>query len=332
VKPIKKTVVSLALAAALVAAFAALRAPAATPPDLEHALAVQRDLAAQRPDDAQVRNDLGNLLLLVGEDEAAEEAYRRALEVAPEMVSARYNLALLLLQTERPRQAQAELDRVLEAEPAHAWAHYQMGVVHDRRGAERRAVKHYSAAFRLDPQLAFPEINPHVIENEHVTAAMLIAYRDLPLVAQVPKTYEQPGRIVSLMVPTPEEATARAAAVATGEAAPGVRPRPTFAPGEGEVDAEGARVLREEDLERGSPANQVTGPGAVYVPVPQGGTRVPIRTYTPPEAQGRQPGALAQPGQPGRERYVPGIPSTGRLELELIPGPGARADEIVPAG
>jgi hypothetical protein len=326
---VRRTVLIVTLAALAVAILVALAAPAATPPDFERALAAQRNLAAERPFDPQVLNDLGNLLMLVGETGEAEDAYRRALELAPDMSSARYNLGLLLLQTDRPRLALAELEQVLEAEPEHAWAHYQIGAIYDLRGARRRAVQSYARAFRLDPQLAFPEVNPHVIDNRHLTQAMLVAYRDLPVIAQAPKTYEQPGRIVSLMIPPPAESPAAAGETGTGRGA-GMRPRPAYAPGEGEAAVAGERVLREEDLERGAPANQVVGPGAVYVPQPQGGTRVPIRTYTPPDAAGRSPGAQPQPAQPGRQRYVPGLPSTGRLELELFPGGGG--DEVAPAG
>lgn len=332
----RKTLLSIVLSAVALAVAVTLAAPAATPPDLGRALAAQRTLAAERPGDPQVLNDLGNLLVLVGEPEEAEEAYRRALEIAPEMTSARYNLGLLLLQTERPRRALEQFERVLEAEPEHAWAHYQIGAIHDLRGAERQAVKHYGRAFRLDPQLAFPEVNPHVIDNAHVTAAMLTAYRDLPLAGQAPKTYEQPARIVDLMIPTPEESAARAAAIAGApepEPGAGMWPRPSLGPeGEEAPAVVDERVLREQDLERGAPANQVVVPGGVYVPPPQGGTRVPIRTYTPPDLQGRPPGALPAPGQPGRQRYVPGIPSSGRLELELLRGPGGGGDELAPAG
>ncbi|HEX6199632.1 MAG TPA: tetratricopeptide repeat protein, partial [Thermoanaerobaculia bacterium] len=293
-----------------------------------------------QPADPQVQNDLGNLLLLAGQPEAAEAAYRRALELAPDMTSARYNLALLLIQTDRPKAAQEELERVVKAEPENAWAHYQMGVVQDRAGSDRRAIKHYGRAFRLDPQLAFPEVNPHVIENEHVTSAMLRAYRDLPLAGEAPKSYEQAGRIVSLMMPPAEGAppavTEEAAAGQPGEAAAGMRPRPAFQPEAGAAPGAqqgegGARILREEDLERGGEVNRAVVPGGVYVPPqPQGGTRTPVRTFTPPDAQGRQPGALPQPARPGQQRFVPGAPSTGRLEIELIPGDPP--DEVTPAG
>jgi len=339
---VRKTTLTITLLALGAAAFAALRAPAVAPPDVDRALTAQRDLAARQPGDPQVQNDLGNLLLLAGEPEAAEEAYRRALELAPDMTSARYNLALLLIESDRPKAALAELKQVVEDEPDNAWAHYQIGVVLDGSGSERRAVKHYGRAFRLDPQLAFPEVNPHVIQNQHVTEAMLVAYDDLPLAAQAPKSYEQAGRIVSLMMP-PEEAPAAALAggPGTGElgTAAGTPPRTAVPPATTEAQGfeaavpgeEGGRVLREQDLESGD-VNRVVVPGGVYVPPqPRGGTRAPVRTFTPPDAQGRQPGALPEPTEPGRQRFVPGAPSTGRLEIELVPGASPN-DQIAPAG
>lgn len=332
----RKTTLSITLLALAAAAVVALRAPAVAPPDLDRALTAQRDLAARHPADPQVQNDLGNLLLLAGDTEAAEEAYRHALETAPDMTSARYNLGLLLLQTERYGAALDELRRVVEAEPDNAWAHYQIGVIHDRRGAERKAVRHYGTAFRLDPQLGFPEVNPHVIQNEHVIEAMLLAYRGQPMTAQAPKSYAQPGRIVSLMLPPTETPGAQAPAQAA-EGAPagqGMRPRPVYSEEDGvappAAGQEGqGRVLREQDLEPGGTVNQMVVPGTVPPSQPRGGTRTPVRSFAPQDDQGRQPGAVPQPTRPGQQRFVPGTPSTGRLEIELLPGDG---DEVTPAG
>lgn len=313
------------------AVLVAIRAPAIAPPgNLDQAIDSQRTLAAERPGDPQILNDLGNLLLLTGDMDAAEAAYRQALDVDPSTTSARYNLALLLAQTERPGLAMEQLEHVIEAQPDNAWAHYQIGAILDARGAERRAIRRYATALRLDPQLAFPEVNPHVIENEHLTAAMLHAYRDLPVAAQAPKTYEQPSRIVDLLVPSPAEPAADA--LADGQAGAGEpRSRATYAPGAAGVPGaeagapgeNGERVLRENDLERGGTVNQIVVPGYQQ---PRGGQRVPpTRTYTPPNRvqpddgrSGRTPDAT--PGQPGgRQRFVPGVPSTGRLEIELFP-------------
>lgn len=341
----RKHALWITLMALGVAAFAALRAPAVGPPGLDRALASQRTLAAERPNDPQVANDLGNLLVLAGETGAAEKAYRRALELAPDMTSARYNLGLLLLQTERPKEALKSFRAVVDAEPEHAWAHYQIGAVLDQKGDESEAVREYSKAFRLDPQLAFPEINPHVIQNRHVTEAMLRAYRNLPVVSQVPKAYEEPSRIVNLMVPEPAvgapgvEEPAQAAETRKRGKADGMRPTPAYTPGApGEEPAtarpggEKERILREEDLQRGGAVNQVVVPGGVYQP-PRGGTRVPpVRTFPPggsTSPDGRNPGT--QPPT-GRQRFVPGIPSTGRLEIELFPTESDEEGELATAG
>jgi hypothetical protein len=320
----------------------ALRAPAIAPPaNLGDAITSQRALAAERPADPQILNDLGNLLLLAGDMKEAEQAYRDAIGLDPEMTSARYNLALLLAQTERPGLALDELELVVEAQPENAWAHYQIGAILDARGSDRRAIKRYAIALRLDPQLAFPEVNPHVIENDHLTEAMLHAYRDLPLAAQAPKTYERPGRIVDLLVPSPPAPAADAMPAGGGEAAAEPRSQATYAPGAAQAVGEagapgenGERVLRENDLEQGGTVNQIVAPG--YVP-PQGGTRVqPGRpTFTPPGRvlpnDGRGPGA--SPGQPGgRQRFVPGVPSTGRLEIELFPVEDDDRETLTAAG
>lgn len=338
----------LSLIALGVTALVALRAPAVAPPpaNLDQAIASQRARVAERPGDPQTLNDLGNLLLLTGATGEAEQAYRDALEIDPGTASARYNLALLFAQTDRPRRALEQLRAVVDIDPDNAWAQYQIGAILDGLGAEDRAIRRYALAFRLDPQLAFEDVNPHVIENEHVTEAMLIAYRDLPIAAQAPKTYEHPARIVDLLVPSPA-APAAADAIAEGGTAPAEpRSQATYAPGAAAVEEagpgpsgietggdDGGRVLRERDLERGGTVNQIVVPGYER---PRGGTRVPpVRTYTPPGRvqpdDGRAPSAA--PGQPGgQERFVPGIPSTGRLEIELLPVDDGDRETLAAAG
>lgn len=351
--------------------FAALSSPTSPPPNLGRAIDAQQALVAKSPTDAQARNDLGNLLLLDGRTSAAEEAYRSALELAPDMTSAHYNLGLLLAQQGERKAAAEQFEAVLAAEPDHAWAHYQLGAIYDARGASKRAIKEYAKAFRIDPQLAFPEVNPGVIDNDHVTEALLTAYRDMPAAAEAPKTYEQPTHIVSLMVQDEakagmeEDAPEMTAPADTGGAVTGGAQAPSMAPGttgprpslpaahseegeEGEEDGEG-RVLRQEDLDQEHGLNQAAPSGATsgtYYP-PQGGVRTQPRTYYQPPSnptQGRSQGSTGntrtiqpptgQQTRPGGiQRFIPGIPSTGRLDMELLPGPGEPADTpATPAG
>jgi len=79
----------------MAAAIAASGAVAAVPPaNLAKAVEGQQRLAAERPQDAAVFNDLGNLLLLVPKPEEAEAAYLKAIEIDPDYPLAFYNRGL----------------------------------------------------------------------------------------------------------------------------------------------------------------------------------------------------------------------------------------------
>jgi tetratricopeptide (TPR) repeat protein len=301
----------------------ALAAWAAVPSNLSKALDVQRRLAQERPQDAAVFNDLGNLLQMAGNAAEAEEAYRRALELDPERPSARFNLALLLQQRGELRAALRQYRQVVEQQPRHAWAHFQIGTVLEAWGHDESAIAAYADAFRLDPQLAFPEVNPQVIDSALVTQAMLRAYRTTEPEMLPPPIYEQPNRIAELLVPPVEVPAAAAGATDVAGApqgAPGTA-RGQAAPPAGQS---GSRVLRPGNLQG----------GAVNQAAPQGGMRGATRGARPPqgyfpppgpnwnapdpEGRGQIPEESIQP--PGTTVIVrPGIQSTGRLELDVAP-------------
>ncbi|HVG10689.1 MAG TPA: tetratricopeptide repeat protein [Thermoanaerobaculia bacterium] len=319
----------LSIAAVLVAivGITAITAFAAVPPNLSKALEAQRRLVTEKPQDAAVHNDLGSLLLLAERTEEAEAAYRRAIELDPDKVSALFNLAQLLQQRKEKREALRLYDRVVELQPNHAWAHYQIGTLHEGWGQESRAVEHYARAFALDPQLAFKEVNPHIVENTLVTQAMLRAYDQSPGPSQAPRYFEDRDRIVNLLVPLPlpEAQQEKQAAEQTegtdrqGQARPGAA-------------REGQNVLREGDLR-----NRATGQA---VPQGRGGRttmrqqptqRGGLRQWERPEPtlQDQVPGEMieqpdAEPGQvitppPGGVYYRPGSPSSGRLNIRVMP-------------
>jgi Tfp pilus assembly protein PilF len=317
-----KPVVAL-ISLALVAAFA-LAAMAAVPANLNKAIDSQRKLAAERPQDPAVLNDLGNLLLLADQPAPAEEAYRKALELDPDKVTALFNLALLQQQRGERREALSLYKKVVALQPGHAWAHYQIGTLYESWDETSKAVEHYARAFALDPQLAFKEVNPHIVENKLVTQAMIRAYDEESAgrKPQVPKAFDEPGRIAKLLVPIPQAAQAEPADAVAGQ--PGTQ--------QGQP---GDTVLRPDDL-RGKPTGQA---------IPQGGSRMGrgsvrqqptdrgLRQWERPEPNvAPQPmdptaprmGVPGQPGQvvtppPGGVYYRPGSPSSGRLDIKVVP-------------
>jgi Tfp pilus assembly protein PilF len=314
----------LSIAAVLVAAVA-IAAFAAVPPNLSKALEAQRRLVAERPQDASVHNDLGSLLLLAERTAEAEAAYRRAIELDPDKVSALFNLAQLLQQRNEKREALRLYDRVAELQPNHAWAHYQIGTLYEGWDQKSKAVEHYARAFALDPQLAFKEVNPHIVENTLVTQAMLRAYDESPGPSQAPRYFEERDRIVNLLVPLPQPEAEQDRQAAEQPADAAARPgRPGAAQG-------GQSVLRERDLQNRSTGQAVPqGRGGRTTTRPQQPTQRGLRQWERPEPtlqeapggemleEGVPPGQVVTP-PPGGVYYRPGSPSSGRLNIRVMP-------------
>lgn len=331
-------------------------AVAAPPPNLHRALEVQRDLVVRSPNDARALNDLGNLLMLSGDLEAAESAYRRALEIEPGKASARYNLALLLQQLDRRKEAFKQLRLLVSEHPDYAWGWYQIGSLYDVAGQKNKAVESYARAFRLDPQLAFSEVNPHVIENRFFTEALIKSSPGGSAGALAPKAYDEPARITGILVPPPpiegEETSMETAAEDVPEtgADEAVGPEGERVLSEGDLDAEGgvnqiqggstggSRYTRSRSGVTRRPSSSTRGAGVPRFRSPQRGTAPNAGVQvqgTVGSPQGRQ-GAGAEDGaeaeQPngtrplttprGRVRYRPGTSSTGSLGIDLVPSNG----------
>ncbi len=193
--------VRITLVLVLACGLVVLTSFASSPPNLERTLTAQQELVSQSPYDAQAHNDLGNLLILAGRDAEAEETYRRAVELDPRNTGVRFNLALLLQQSGRSDEAEGAFEELLAIEPRHGWAHYQLGVLYDGRSDRSKALEHYARAFAYDPALSFASNNPHVIDNEFSTEALLMADRYRTSVAtRAPRHYSDPQRIADLML------------------------------------------------------------------------------------------------------------------------------------
>ena len=116
------------------------------PPRLGEALAEQRNLSRERPDDAGVWNDLGNLLVLRGDFDGAQSAYARALELELSSTATLFNLALLRQQRGDLGGAIADYRALLDVEPGNAWVHYQLGAAYEGQGQRQLALERYAEA------------------------------------------------------------------------------------------------------------------------------------------------------------------------------------------
>jgi hypothetical protein len=316
------------------------------PPHLGAALAEQRQLSQQRPNDAGVWNDLGNLLVLRGDFDEAEIVYIRAIELDPSSTAARFNLALLRQQSGDLDWAIADYVALLEVDPGNAWAQYQLGAAYEAQGLRSLALDRYAQAFTLDPELLFAETNPHIIENRLVTEALLRARRGSRSGPPAPRAYVESGRITSILTPgAPTPATPDTPAAQEAQEDDGPSPDASFEPlhapfapshqlrarpGETADSAQLApprdRVLDSNDL-RGSVRNQVQGAAAPDsgMPLAPGNRRRAGASVNP--AGGRRNSLLQPPASDGSSAFGLGQRSTGALEWRL----GPASDEPVPA-
>jgi hypothetical protein len=203
-------------------------------------------------------------------------------------------------------------------------------MIFERRRDKSRAVRQYAQAFSLNPQLAFRDVNPEIVENGLVTESLLLAYRHPAVATEDLSVYDEKLRIRDLMVQSP------AGKDGAAEAKPGEQPAGQAAPPGGRPT-----VLRPGNLQPGTNVGQATPPGS-RPGSPAGGPRQPgyqataygqpdSTTYqgnrqwtrpnpvvVNPNMDGTQPGVVVTP-PPASLYYRPSPNSTGRLGTQVMP-------------
>jgi tetratricopeptide (TPR) repeat protein len=91
-------------------------------------------------------------------DQAAQ-AYRKAVEAAPEWVEARINLGTTLYQLGHMEEAREHFSMAVEFEPQNALAEFNLGCVLEQQGKTQDAIAHLSRAVELAPGLADAHLN-----------------------------------------------------------------------------------------------------------------------------------------------------------------------------
>jgi tetratricopeptide (TPR) repeat protein len=91
--------------------------------------------------------------------EEAVQAYRKAVEAAPDWVEARINLGTTLYQLDRMAEAYEHFSAAVEFEPENALAEFNLGCVLEHEGKTQQAIGHLLRAVELMPGLADAHLN-----------------------------------------------------------------------------------------------------------------------------------------------------------------------------
>lgn len=95
--------------------------------------------------------DAGEAHLRAGEFAAAEAAFRRAVDAAPESAVAHSKLGVALAQQRHLDEAIAEFSRAVALQPGYAPAYSNLGNVYREKGMTAEAAAAYERAVALDP-------------------------------------------------------------------------------------------------------------------------------------------------------------------------------------
>ncbi len=91
--------------------------------------------------------------------EQAAQAYRKAVDAAPEWVEARINLGTAMYQLGRMEEAREHFSMAVEIEPENSLAEFNLGCVLEQLGSTLEAIEHLSRAVELVPSLADAHLN-----------------------------------------------------------------------------------------------------------------------------------------------------------------------------
>lgn len=118
---------------------------------LDAAEAAYRQAIELEPSLAAAHTNLGNLAHRRGAADDARRAYQRALDLDPDQPEARFNLGNLLDELGETELALAELLAVCSRNPQFADAHYNVGLLLYRMGGVAQARHHLGQYLALDP-------------------------------------------------------------------------------------------------------------------------------------------------------------------------------------
>jgi tetratricopeptide (TPR) repeat protein len=237
----------------------------------------------EQPGDANLHNDLGNLLALRGFPEQAASQYEQAAELDESNFIALYNLGLLRETEGKTSDAISAYKKSIKRKPGFPPSRFRLGRLYEHGGQLDDAVAQYAKAFWIDPSMRDPKRNPLVIDSDLMYRASLENYeRDL------------------------------ARATLNRDAA--FHEVPTFRQIPVDRSLDSAEVSKAET----APAPREVGPGS-GVPATSGTARPPRPAPPPDTMRQRAPGSRPRTTRPAPAAVTPAPPPPPEEPDEMMP-------------
>ncbi len=111
-----------------------------------------KKLLTTNPDDARIRNNLGNALTRAGQPLEAIPEFEKAIALNPEFLNVYSNLGSALLAAGQPSRAILTLERGLQYDPDSADLHYHLGLALASMNRLDEAMREYEKSLQIKPE------------------------------------------------------------------------------------------------------------------------------------------------------------------------------------
>ncbi len=129
------------------------------------------------PDDANLRNDFGNLLAERRFPAQAAEQYEIALKLDKKDFISAYNLGLVREAEGKISAAISAYQRSIKRKPGFPQSRFRLGRLYEQTSQPESAVREYSEALWIDPGMRDPKRNPLIVDCQLIYLASTVNYR-----------------------------------------------------------------------------------------------------------------------------------------------------------
>src|SRR5579864_8019399 len=143
---------------------------------LDDRIREQEKRVEQSPDNADLRNDFGNLLAARRFPKEAREQYETAMKLDKTNWMAPYNLGMLEESVGRTSSATSAYEKSVDRNRGFPPSRFRLGRMYERRRRNADAIREYSRALEIDPEMRDIRHNPLAAETRLLDRVSLEMY------------------------------------------------------------------------------------------------------------------------------------------------------------
>ena len=139
--------------------------------------------------------DLGTMLYKHGFSRDAVRIYHRTGKAYPTLAEPWFLAGLVEHEGNHLKAARRNYKRCLKILTGNGWCNFYMGLVDEQLGHPFDAMHFYDQAFRFDPDLANPKVNPEVLKSKLQLGAFVRRLNQEQFASNMPMKYYEPHRL-----------------------------------------------------------------------------------------------------------------------------------------